>query len=234
MLWLNVINHGHQVSSQLTRFVKFQLGYILFLKNLLQFLDVEFKLGVHHLSISINVFADLRFQFFDAASCQPYLLEYLKGVLDSWQVWEFVNFRIFSVHLRIEIKRRVLNYLHFYRFFWHGAASNLLDVFEHRRVFAELLHEHAHVRISHWKLGVLFGQLPESHLVARVLVFLHHERVCPQLNQTQQKCVRLLPPGLDRLLLDFVFNRQLARPRPVHSLQVNWTQSLSRVHNMEK
>lgn len=185
MFWLNVINHRHQVGSQLACTVEFELAYILLLKNLLQFLNVVFKLGVHHQRIVVNVFADLSFEFFDTAGCLPYLPQYLKGILHCRQVFKFVNFSSFNVHLAIKIKGRVLHYCDFCRFLRHGAASNLLDVFEHRRIFAELLHKHAHVRISHRKLGVLFGELPESHLVARVLVFLHHKRVCPQLDQTQ-------------------------------------------------
>ena len=61
----------------------------------------------------------------------------------------------------------------------------LFNVVKHWRVFTELLHKHANVRITRWKLDFLATKFSIYQTVTRIGVLLHHKSVCPKLYKSE-------------------------------------------------
>lgn len=61
----------------------------------------------------------------------------------------------------------------------------LFNVIKHGRVFTELLHKHANVRITRRELDFLATQFAIYQTVTRVGVLLHHKSVCPKLDKAK-------------------------------------------------
>ena len=84
-------------------------------------------------------------------------------------------------------------------------TNSLLHKVVHRGTLADVLHVHAHIRVSHRELMAFFAQQSVHLLKPRIIVLFHHEGICPSLNEPHQLLLRGLSSKTLRHLHDFEF-----------------------------
>ena len=77
------------------------------------------------------------------------------------------------------------------------AASGLLNEVEHGAVGADILHEHAHVRVTRGERDTFLTQLPVNGQKTRKLILFHHKSVRPYLDQTEELSFSLFAAQTD-------------------------------------